>query len=85
MFAVDGAREHRGAGRLRHLERFAGEVRLVHHALAVFDHAVHRTDFVREDDDAVVDADGVERDVLDMAVGAPVRGRRHPSGECLQH
>ena len=40
---------------------------------------------MREDHDAIVDADGIERDVLDMAVGAAVRGRGHTFRECLQH
>ena len=68
VLAVDRAGEHLRARRLRHQVRLAGQVRLVHHAVALDDDAVHGADLVREHDELVADAHGVERDVLDAAV-----------------
>ena len=62
--AVDRARQDRGARALRNEKRLAGEIRLVHRAVAFEDVAVHGTDLVRKDLQNVTDLHSIYRHVL---------------------
>ena len=83
--AVDGARQHGRARRLGHHVRLAGEVRLVHDAVAFSHGAVHRADLVREDDQRVADRHRVERHVGELPIPLAVCHRGHAPGQRRQH
>jgi hypothetical protein len=57
VLAVDCPGEHLRSRCFRHHERLAGEIRLVHHPVALDNDAVNRADFMRINDQLVVDAD----------------------------
>ena len=85
LLAVDRAGQHVRARRLGHHERLAGQVGLVHRAVALHDGPVDRADLVRKDDQVIADGDRVERHVLDRPAGAAMRDRGHPARQRLQH
>jgi hypothetical protein len=84
VLAVDRAGEHLRSGRLRHHERLAREIGLVHDAVSFDDDAVDGADFMRVHDEFVADAYVGERYVRDLAGDAPMRSQWHSTGERLQ-
>ncbi len=85
VLAVDGAGEHLGSRCLRHHERLAGEIRLVHDAVAVDDDAIDRADLMRVHDQLVADANLVQRHLDDLVIRATVCDEGHSTCERLQH
>ena len=82
---IDGAGEHAGPGRLGDFIRLAGQVGLVHRAMAFDDNTVHGTDLVRENHDNVADGNVSERDVHQAGLRFAMRGLRRPLSQRVEH
>ena len=83
--AVDRARDHRRAAGLGDLERLAREIGLIHHPVALDDHAIRRTNLMRINHEGVTHRDLRQRHIQQFRRPFPVGNRRHPFGQRGQH